>query len=357
MHKAAEATNGIDKLKFLALGSMRGYICAMQRSYKCFNPILGETFEYVDETQGIKILMEQTGHHPMTDALLLETPKLKLQTNSMAIFKFTGNSIEVTSPGSVRFLLKNTGELFQLTRPKVIAHNIIVGHMWREVTGVTEIVNLATKEKIVFNWKRSGLLGAGYKQIQATIFDAKGTAQTALFGSWGDTIYERKLNPDEDLSKQLSNLKIASGTDQAVFKYDQELGQDDWKPIEPPANQFVKGWSKIMYKLVAMDHFTKRVVAESDSRLRPDRQALLEGNVKEAAERKQELEEAQRKKKGEPVVNKYFKPTKDQYGEFWDYTGGFWEERAERIKQYLQKHGSNPELAEHAKRAELQLNL
>lgn len=40
---------------------------------KPFNPLLGETFEYVDEERGVKFFTEQVSHHPPICAATLES--------------------------------------------------------------------------------------------------------------------------------------------------------------------------------------------------------------------------------------------------------------------------------------------
>ena len=43
------------------------------RIYKPFNPILGETFEYVDTQHGFRSVSEQVCHHPPVSALHAES--------------------------------------------------------------------------------------------------------------------------------------------------------------------------------------------------------------------------------------------------------------------------------------------
>jgi len=92
--------------------------------------------------------------------------------------------------------------------------------------------------------------------------------------------------------------------------------------------------------------------------LRPDRQALRQNNTKEAAAYKKNLEDAQRKRKDDEIANRWFKPVKDQYGEFWDCSDEYWKERDARLSKYLEKHEKNAKHDGHeANRARAQLEM
>ena len=44
------------------------YAATINRTKKPFNPLLGETFEYVDEKNGFRFISEQVSHHPPISA-------------------------------------------------------------------------------------------------------------------------------------------------------------------------------------------------------------------------------------------------------------------------------------------------
>lgn len=75
-----------------------------------------------------------------------------------------------------------------------------------------------------------------------------------------------------------------------------------------------------------MDPELKKKLPKTDSRLRPDRIALGEGDTKKAAAEKYNLEEKQRAERktrdhqGTDYIPRYFKLTKDSDGiEYWAY--------------------------------------
>ena len=44
------------------------YAATINRTKKPFNPLLGETFEYIDEKNGFRFISEQVSHHPPISA-------------------------------------------------------------------------------------------------------------------------------------------------------------------------------------------------------------------------------------------------------------------------------------------------
>ena len=47
----------------------------VDRYWKPFNPLLGETFEFIDKAQGYAVVCEQVSHHPPVSALHAESDK------------------------------------------------------------------------------------------------------------------------------------------------------------------------------------------------------------------------------------------------------------------------------------------
>ncbi|KAJ2602872.1 Oxysterol-binding protein 3, partial [Coemansia sp. RSA 1804] len=84
----------------------------------------------------------------------------------------------------------------------------------------------------------------------------------------------------------------------------------------------------------------ERVLPQTDTRFRPDQRAYEEGQIDDAEEIKHQLEEAQRARKrerdaaGEKWTPRWFEERDDPHspaaGCSWQYTGGYWDARANR---------------------------
>ena len=116
---------------------------AIERPYKPFNSVLGETFEYTTPA-GARYLAEQVSHHPPVGAGHGEGELWAYDLVSAPKTKFLGNSVEVYPIGRTRIRLKPTGEVFSLVPPTSKAHNVILGSTWIDTYGDYTLVNATT---------------------------------------------------------------------------------------------------------------------------------------------------------------------------------------------------------------------
>jgi hypothetical protein len=71
---------------------------AYQRTWKPFNPILGETYEMVNHN-GVTFLAEQVSHHPPMSSGHAENSHFTYDVTSKLKTKFLGNSVDVYPVG------------------------------------------------------------------------------------------------------------------------------------------------------------------------------------------------------------------------------------------------------------------
>lgn len=83
------------RLMLVAAYAMSNYSSTVGRTSKPFNPMLGETFELVDEEKGYRYFSEQVSHHPPISACHCESPDFKFWTEVNVKSKFWGKSLEV----------------------------------------------------------------------------------------------------------------------------------------------------------------------------------------------------------------------------------------------------------------------
>lgn len=90
---------------YVAAFSVSMYGC-LERTWKPFNPILGETFEFVAADKGYAWMSEQVSHHPPIGAGCADHPRWRYEIISAPETKFLGNSIEIYPIGRTRIILK-----------------------------------------------------------------------------------------------------------------------------------------------------------------------------------------------------------------------------------------------------------
>jgi len=116
-----------------------------------------------------------------------------------------------------------------------------------------------------------------------------------------------------------------------------KLNQDLKKPVAGYLGTKYKLSKFVVDDLLKLEPEYESILLPSDARLRTDRRFLEMGDFKKSGEEKHRLEEKQRSEKKEREKNnsvyipKYFKKIDDGSGPRWEYSGNYWEERAERI--------------------------
>jgi len=379
LDKAAACEDSVQRLTYISTFAITCYSVA-ERTGKPFNPILGETYEYIDEKRdGFRFLAEQVSHHPPIGACHCETNSWIFWEAQCLKSRFTGNSLDCSVVGSNNVLIKSTGEHFKWEAVKTAVHNVIIGTVWIDHYGETIIWNKKTGEKAVVNFKPCGWFSKGWHEISAEIFDTQATPCISLAGKWNESIfakallkYAERLNAEKDddspaVTPPPSSKEEKKKQKKEKKKIEQERKRDkkQWKkqlkkklltdeaiwthtiqalPLEKLGVKYLVNWTEHTLEIAAFPDSMKPLLAPTDSRIRPDRLALEKGDVKTAKAEKYALEEKQREDKrkrektGLEWTPKWFKVAKDEDGqEFWEFLGGFWEERAKREEENASK--------------------
>nr|CAB3501268.1 unnamed protein product [Digitaria exilis] len=250
---------------------------AYQRTWKPFNPILGETYEMVNH-QGITFLAEQVSHHPPMGVAHCENEHFTYDITSKVKTKFLGNSVEIYPVGRTRVTLKKSGVVLDLVPPLTKVNNLIFGRTWIDSPGEMVMTNLTTGDKVVLYFQPCDI-----------------TAHTLKF------------------------LQI-------------------WRIAPAPQNDKYQ-YTHFAHKINSFETAPKKLLA-SDSRLRPDRYALEKGDMSKSGAEKSRLEEQQRAEKrtreakGEQFTPRWFNLTDvvapTPWGELdvYEYNGKYTEHRA-----------------------------
>ena len=119
-----------ERLLYLAAANAGYYEQMIGRLGKPFNPMLGETYEYI--APDFRYMAETVSHHPPVFALSYEGQNFKNTAISASHLKFTGKSINVTDkyPSKVQIDVQmpddsKVTETYAFNRPMMVIGNVI----------------------------------------------------------------------------------------------------------------------------------------------------------------------------------------------------------------------------------------
>ena len=244
-----------------------------ERTWKPFNPILGETFEVDTSAEGGgRFLAEQVSHHPPIGAARAEGPGWTYDIVSAPATRFLGNAVDIFPRGRTRIRLPGRGESYSLAPPNSKAHNLIVGRTWVDCYGDFVLTNLSTGTVCALAFTPCGWFGAGRYQVAGHIADSDGVKRLAVSGAWNSHLDVTRCDPE-------TGEAVAGAGKTRVWAC----------PPRPAGDRF------------GFTHFARRLCdgagldpLPSDSRRRPDRAALEAGDQRASGAHKHALEEAQR---------------------------------------------------------------
>ncbi|XP_008799777.1 oxysterol-binding protein-related protein 3C-like isoform X2 [Phoenix dactylifera] len=248
---------------------------AFQRTWKPFNPILGETYEMVNHG-GIKFIAEQVSHHPPMSAAHAENEHFIYDISSKLKTKFLGNSLEVYPVGRTRVTLKKAGVVLDLVPPPTKVNNLIFGRTWVDSPGEMVMTNLTTGDKVVLYFQPCGWFGAGRYEVDGYVYDAEEEPKILMTGKWSESM---SCQPCDHEGEPLPGTEL----------------KEVWRVAATPVNDKYQ-YTYFAHKINSFDTAPKKLLA-SDSRLRPDRYALEKGDMSKSGTEKSSLEERQRAEK------------------------------------------------------------
>lgn len=280
-------------------------MCAnvVKRVNKTFNPLLGETYEWVNKD--LRSVMEQVSHHPPICAFHAECNDFVFEGCFMmkTVLKLT--SFKMVPLGECIIRLKATGETFTVRRPTCRLYNYIVGKMYGWFEGPMECVNQTTGDRLEVIFKKKGWTSKSDYEAEGQITDAQGKTVYLVEGLWN-----KSLDIIDPNTKEVTNIAK--------------------KKPEPPNPDRQFNFTTFAINLNHLNEPILRKLCPTDSRLRPDLRAYEFGNLKMAAEFKERLEESQRaRRKANQEAGREWKPLWFEYTKNGDeikarYLGQFW---------------------------------
>ncbi|KAJ7556693.1 hypothetical protein O6H91_05G094200 [Diphasiastrum complanatum] len=317
LDKADSCDDPYLKLVYAASWAVSVYY-AYERTWKAFNPILGETYEMVNHN-GIVFLSEQVSHHPPMSAAHAENQHFIYDVTSKLKTKFLGNSLDVYPVGRTRVVLKRSGEVLDLVPPPTKVHNLIFGRTWVDSPGDMVFTNLTTGDKVVLYFQPCGWFGSGRFEVDGYVYNKAEEPKLLVTGKWNKSM---SYQPCDLEGEPLAGTEL----------------KEVWRVADVPQHDKFQ-YTHFAHKINSFDTAPKHLLP-SDSRLRPDRYALEMGDLSKAGSEKSRLEEQQRAEKRhrearhEEFSPRWFKVTGDVTPTPWgdldvfEYNGKYSEHRA-----------------------------
>ena len=242
----------------------------ISRINKTFNPLLGETYEYIDKD--LRCISEQVSHHPPVAAYHAECKDFVLTGNFLMKTELKLTSFKLVPTGETTVILKGTGEKFTLTKPKSRLHNYMMGKMYVWYEGKMECVNEDTRERLEVDFKKKGWTSSGDYKVSGSIFNDLGREACKVEGDWRENL-------------QITDIKTKKTTLVCSRK------------PEPANCERQYSFTNFAIQSNFLNQSMLNSIAPTDSRLRPDIRAYEYGEAKLAGEFKKRVEESQRSRR------------------------------------------------------------
>lgn len=114
LDQALDQSDPIMRLAYVSTFSTTILTTLEKNNTKPFNPLLGETFEYV--APNYKFLAEQVSHHPPVTAFnCIGNKGFRVWGQNRPKTKFTGKSIQFIQMYKIYVELEKYGELYEIT--------------------------------------------------------------------------------------------------------------------------------------------------------------------------------------------------------------------------------------------------
>jgi len=306
---AAECGAGsIERLAYVAAFAASGYSSTVGRTRKPFNPLLGETFEFIAPEKGLRYLSEKVCHHPTILTACCQGRGWLYEGDGEVKSKFWGRCIELHPVGLLQVTFAD-GDVYHWNKVVTSINNLIIGKLNIDHGGVMRVVHKASGQQAKLRFKETSFMDRTPKQVKGHFEDAGGgkvPGAGVFVGKW-----------DEFLS-----LVHEGGKEEVLWRAN---------PIPQSASN--------KYNMTPFSITLNEVIGEpsqyapTDCRLRPDQRALEDGRYGDADREKQRLEQKQRQarkaaEEGKPIEPRWFAPVPGATrGEqlAYSYKGGYFE--------------------------------
>ena len=243
------------------------------RILKPMTPLIGETYEFIDNNLKIKYFSEEVQRKPHISAFYCESEKWLMfgDNRNSSSFKFLNGSYEMNFNSKLHIKFKNKKIEFVYNRPTMIYKGILTNNLHYDFNGKV-VINTPNSEDIecVLNFKSEK------KDTPLGTFDGeiinKNEIVYKIFGNWNKNI---NLTISDEKGNNVQ--KILEISEQKFFL-------NSFEKYELP--EFTINLNYLHEKL-------KKFLPKSDSRLRPDQREYEKGNNNLAQEIKDKIKKKQ----------------------------------------------------------------
>ena len=249
----------------------------LSRFLKPFSPIVGETFEYYQNSKNFRYYSENVKHIPQITAFIGETPDFAYygDTSNDTSFKFLKGSLDLTFKNKIHIVFKNSKKHYVYNRPIVSVKGLLKPPMFSDYSGTTIIEDVNDpniKAELTFkeqSWSQTVLGG-----FEGKVYKGEDEVIYLIGGNWQEEIYIT--------DKDENNKQILLTLDKTNHPY---LNNDLEKYCLP---FYCCNYNNINDNLA-------KTLPKNDSRFRKDIRYLEDGNIDKAQLYKVAYEEKQKK--------------------------------------------------------------
>ena len=277
LNKAARESQKEMQICYVASFIVGEIFMSLGRSLKPFNPIIGETYEYINNKKKFRFYSEQVSHTPQINAYIGETPDFAYygDTLNSTSFKFFKGGLELTFKNKIHIYLKRTNDYYTFNYPSLCVKGLLKPPLYNDYYGTTIIQNKnepCYKCELKFieeSWSPNSL---GF--FEGEVYGQNNDIIYLLKGNWKDEIFMTDKNGE--------NKKI-------LLKLNKDL-----KYLKNNSENY--SLPEFCYELNYMNKNLEKNLPLNDSRFRKDIKLLEEGNDLDKAQGyKLKYEEKQRK--------------------------------------------------------------
>ncbi|PIA15993.1 hypothetical protein COEREDRAFT_102622 [Coemansia reversa NRRL 1564] len=387
---AARLPRSADRTLFVAGFAMSNYASTFGRIAKPFNPLLGETFEYVRRDRKYRALSEQVEHHPPISACWVEGANFVYHADTNIKSKFNSGSLTVVPTGVCHVELRlplafldcpeerNAGdarqspninheegyftEHYTWNKLTTNVNGIMLANFWIEHVGDLNVVNHRTGDATKITFMQSGWTGKNKFKVTGESLDRRGQRVYEIAGDWTSRLVARPVGSEASADQAAEPVVYSNDTDHAnsastgdavgfAAAHIVEVPRKPfvlWKINERPTQDNNYHLTTFAMSLNDKPSGLEPFLCPSDSRFRPDQRAMEVGEYELADREKSRLENKQRatrrrREQGELESwnPRWFEKALDEDSgeEFWRFNGQYWSER-ERVAE-IKKQDEN----------------
>lgn len=310
LNLASNQDNPYLRLAYVGAFCISGFALDPHRTLKFFNPLLGETYEYIDNEQKFRYISEQVSHHPAISACYVEGEAFNFTANTKvkSNFKLFKTTLEFIFLSKCYINFSKYNELISFNKPIAAARNIF-SNVYIDCYGKFSVNNMTTGEYAEFQISEAkGLNHQG--DLKGEIKSINGEVNMYIEGNWLSHIHAiDRLTGERHVI--WTKTKIEGDSESRYFFTDFSIN---------------------------LNNLTEELSSKlphTDSRFRPDQRALENQDLETATYEKIRLENKQRTRKKEWEKEKFiYKPM--YFSELYDevsgetdfkYTRDYWKDR------------------------------